>query len=234
MAVKAGDENRLGVPLLQPAGDNPHHARVPAIAADKQEGIVALHDGYGVGGFEDMRLDGLTLAVMAVELDCEPIGFRGIVGGKQPRAEVAAPDAAACIDAGTEDEAQVEGRKRRRGGGEPRQSGEAWPFQPFELAQTLAHKGAVDSGERHHVGDGGERHQVELVEEVRLVDRLALNQPFRASALHTPETERAAPRRTPMPRNHPARSIHTGEGQRIVSTAWWSARSRQGAAARHP
>ena len=41
-AIEPGDKSRFGVPLLQTAGHDTHHARVPAIAADQQEGIVAL------------------------------------------------------------------------------------------------------------------------------------------------------------------------------------------------
>src|SRR5580704_7702656 len=108
-----------------------------------------------------MRFDGLTLAIVPIELEGETIGVCDIVGGEEARTEVAAPDASPGIDARTKNEAQMKGRKRRRGGSEPRQSGEARPLEPFELAQALAHKGAVDSGERNHVGDRGERNKVE-------------------------------------------------------------------------
>src|SRR5258707_11789512 len=110
-----------------------------------------------------MRFDGLALAIMPVEFERETIGLHGIVGGKQTRAEIAASHAPAGIDTRTENESQMKCRKRRRGGSEPRQRGEARSLEPFELAQALTHKGAVDSAERHHIGDGGERDEIELV-----------------------------------------------------------------------
>ena len=37
-----------------------------------------------------------------------------------------------------------------------------------QLAQTEADQDAVCAGERHHVGDGAERHEIELLAQIRL------------------------------------------------------------------
>ena len=166
-----------------------------------------------------MRFDCQPLAIVPVEFERETIGLRGIVGGKQARTEVAAPDASAGIDARTENEAQMKGRKRRRGGSEPRQSGEARPFEPFELAQALAHKGAVDAGKRHHIGDRGERDEIELVEKVRLVDPVAFEPALSTQgSLHRDKKQECEPRGADIGDARaivgPVR-IHMGEGRRI-------------------
>ena len=60
--------------------------------------------------------------------------------------------------------------------GEPRhihQRGEAGIVAAAHRQQALGDEGAVEALERHHVGDGAERHDIEPAEQVGLRPRLA-------------------------------------------------------------
>ena len=47
------------------------------------------------------------------------------------------------------------------------QRGQPRTVAPAQRHQSLGHEGAVEAFERHHIGDGAERHQVEKAEEIR-------------------------------------------------------------------
>jgi hypothetical protein len=95
-----------------------------------------------------------------------------IVGGQQTRAERGVADAAARIDARAQQKAEMERRRRTV---EPRrvhQRLEAHAFAPPQREQALGDIGAVQALERHHVGHGAERHQIEERQQIRLAARL--------------------------------------------------------------
>ena len=67
---------------------------------------------------------------------------------------------------------------------EPRhihQRGEADVLAPAQRQQSLGDEGAVETLERHHVGDGAERHDVEQAEQIGLRPRVG---PEAARAQH--------------------------------------------------
>ena len=88
------------------------------------------------------------------------------------RAEIGAADAAAGVDARPEQEAQM---KRLGRPGEPRhvhQRGQPDVVAAAQRQQSLGDEGAVETLERHHVGDGAERDDVEPAEQIGLRPRL--------------------------------------------------------------
>ena len=174
------ERDRKGRPveaLLQPRREQPDHARMPvrrrrhhhrALLLDAERGL-----RLGLGLRQHRDLHGAALAVEPVELGGDPPGLDRIVGAKQQRAEIGAADAAAGVDARPEQEAEM---KRLRRAGQPRhvhQRGEADVVAAAHRQQSLGDEGAVEALQRHHVGDGAERDDVEPAEQVRLRPRLA-------------------------------------------------------------
>ena len=142
---------------------------------------------FGFGLRQSLLLDRLALAVEAVELGGDFRGFDRIVLDQKSYAEIGAADAPAGIDARPEQEAEMPRFGRRV---EPRhvhQADVAHPFAPAQRDQALGDERAVQSDERHHVGDGAERDVVEKREQIGLRPRRA---PKAARAQH------------PVDRNH--------------------------------
>ena len=116
-------------------------------------------------------LDRLALAVEAVELGGHRRRFGRVLAQQQPGAEIGPSDPPAGIDARPQHEAEV---PRLRRPGEPRridQRGEPDPLAPPHRDQPLGDEGAVEADERHHVGDGAERDEIDEVEQVGLGPR---------------------------------------------------------------
>ena len=130
----------------------------------------------------DGELDGLALAVEAVELGGEPGGFGRVLAQQQPRAEIGLADPPAGIDARSQHETEM---PRLRRPGEPRhvdERGEADALAPPHRDQALGDEGAVEPLERHHVGDGAERDEIDEIEKVRLRPRRPVRTRSRAGA----------------------------------------------------
>ncbi len=90
-----------------------------------------------------------------------------IVGREQACAEIGAPDAAAGIDAGAQQEARMIGAGGvRRCGATSLKRVEAGVVAPSHHLQPLRHQRAVDAGQRHHVGHRAEGHDVQPLHEV--------------------------------------------------------------------
>ena len=84
-----------------------------------------------------------------------------VVRQQQLDAERGAPDAAAGIDARPEQEAEMPRLRRAAEARHVHQRGEPDILAPAQRQQPLGDEGAVETLERHHVGDGAERHEVE-------------------------------------------------------------------------
>ncbi len=122
--------------------------------------------GFGLG--ERRLLDHLALAVEPVELGRDARRLGRIVGEQQPHAEIGAADASAGIDARAEQEAEMPRLGRTRQPRRIHQRGEADVLAPAHRDQALGDEGAVEALERHDVGDGAERDQIEQAEQVGL------------------------------------------------------------------
>ena len=72
---------------------------------------------------------------------------------QQARAERGVADAAAGIDARAEQKAEMPALRRLVEPRDIEQRGEARPLARAHAPQALAHEGAVEAGQRHHVGD---------------------------------------------------------------------------------
>ena len=127
------------------------------------------------------HLHGAPLAVEAVELGGDAPGLDRIVGAQQQRAEIGAADAAAGVDARTEQEAQVKRLGRTRQPRHVHQRGQADVVAAAQRQQSLGDERAVETLERHHIGDRAERHDVEPAEQIGLRPRLG---PEAARAQH--------------------------------------------------
>ena len=121
------------------------------------------------GGFQHRLLDRLALAVERIEMVGDLVCLVVILGGQQARAQAGLAHAAAGIDPGPEDEAQVVDPRRLFQPGHVAQCPDPGIAALTHHREPLAHERAVDAGERHHVADGAERHQVEPLLEVRLL-----------------------------------------------------------------
>ena len=173
-AILPGDDDgRPVMALPEPARDDADHTGVPVLVMGEDEGGLRC---IAVGcvrhllerGLQHRRLDLLALAVQRVEaardLPCAVLVLRG----QQARAETRLAHPSPCIDPGPEDEAQVVDPRRLLQPGDvaerPQPDIAALPHH----REPLAHQRAVDAGERHHVADRAERHQVEPLLEVGL------------------------------------------------------------------
>src|SRR5205085_7921171 len=98
--VERDDAGRAVVALLEAAGDDADDAGMPALAGGEDQGRRAVPAlDLGDRGVEDARLDLAALGVVGVELARQPRRLERILGREQARAEVAAPDTAAGVDA---------------------------------------------------------------------------------------------------------------------------------------
>ena len=201
------------IALLQPRRDQPDDARMPALPRRDHHGALLLdaERGHrlGFGLRQRLLLDHLALAVEPVEFGRHRAGLGWVVFEQQAHAEVGAADATARIDARPEQEAKMPAFRRA---GEPRrihQRGQADMLAPAHRDQALRDEGAVEPLERHHVGDGAERHKVERVEQVRLraqhVPEAALAQ-LAVDRDHGHEHEADWRRDGSAPTDHPAGS----------------------------
>ncbi len=87
--------------------------------------------------------------------------FARVLLQHQPHAKVGAPDAPAGIDTRPEQEAEMPRFGRTGQARGIHQRGQAGMIAPPQRDQPLGDKGAVEAFERHHVGDGAERDQMQ-------------------------------------------------------------------------
>ncbi len=155
--------------LLEAACHDPHHAHVPAGLGDQKHGAAGALLALGLRHrrFEKPLLDVLALAVELVEMAGDAGRRVGVAAAEQAEAEIGAPDAASGIDAGPEREAErVHIEAADAGGLDQRRQPPPPPLR--QHLEPLGDEGAVEADERHHVGHGGERDEVEIGAEVGL------------------------------------------------------------------
>ena len=117
---------------------------------------------------EHLLLERAPLLVQPVEQHRDARRFRLVLAGQQARAQRGIADAAAGVDARAQNEAQVIRRRRLVQSRRVVQRLEAVVAPPAHDLQPLRDVGAVEAGERHHVGDGRQRDEIELGHEIGL------------------------------------------------------------------
>ncbi len=138
---------------------------MPVRAAGDEDRLVGValepHPHLGLGLGHRGGLDRLALAVERVEPGGDAGGLDRVLAEQQPGAERRIADAPAGIDPGAEQEAEMPGLRRLPEAGRVEEGGQAAPAAAAHHREALAHEGPVEAVQRHHVGDGGERHEVE-------------------------------------------------------------------------
>ena len=143
---------------------------MPAIGGGHDDGALLLDTershGLGLGLRQGGEFDRLTFAVESIELGRETRAFGHIVLHEQIYPEGRSADAASGIDARSQEEAEMPRLGRAAEARDIHQGGEPGIVAAAQRQQTLGDESAVETLERHHVGDRSERHQIEEPEEV--------------------------------------------------------------------
>ena len=167
VGVQGDQDRRAHVALGHPRGADADDAWVPALAPQDDRGAgLALRLELGeeavcVG--QDLALGLAPVVVRAVELDCDLARSLGIVAQEKLHCGVRAVEATCSVDPRREAEADVRlvdalGRDLR----DLHERAQADPRRAAHLLEPTAHERTVLAEERHHVGDGGKRDQVEI------------------------------------------------------------------------
>jgi hypothetical protein len=82
--AQGDDDRRAAEFLLETAGDDPDHARMPARRRDQDDGAIALGRAKLLGRLADQGLDRSPLLIVELELGGDPARFLDILGGQQP------------------------------------------------------------------------------------------------------------------------------------------------------
>ena len=168
IGVERDHQRGLAGLLLDPPGDDPDHAGMPAAPGQDQHRAVVLAGDLRFGGFLHRRLDRAAFLVEPRELRGDVARFVGVLGGQQPHAQRRFADPAAGIDPGAERKAEVAAGGRA---GQPAgidQRGHADVFAPGHDLEPLRDKGAVEPVQRGDIGDRAQRDQIEQGEQVGL------------------------------------------------------------------
>ena len=148
------------------AGDDADDARVPALV-EEHEAVrreVAFLD-LRLGLLGDLALDVLPLAVERLELLRRAAAEGEVVAQQQVDRERGVGEPATGVDARPEAVRNVDGREpllRFEAGG-PHQLQQAGAARFGEHAQAMAREDAVLAEQRHEIGDGAERDEVEVI-----------------------------------------------------------------------
>ncbi len=179
-AVGQREHGRAVVALGDPRRDDADHARVPARRAEHVGGRRRLGVELRFSLEADPRLDVAALGVGVVELRRELGGAPLVIGHQQLERAVGAVEAPGGIEPGREPErhralVQPQGFDTR----DRHQRAQAGPHRRGQRAQALAHEAAVLAAQRHHVGNGRERDELEVAVALAAVEAGALAQRLR-------------------------------------------------------
>ena len=174
-AALLGNDQRGPVePFHQPRRDDSDHTDVPPRRRHRprppllrRSELFRMRDGLA----RDPRLELLPLGVGAVELFGEEARFAQVLAEQQPDADGRVVEPSRGVDPRTQLEPDIAGGHLA---GELRHRLEGQHTDaaaPRQLLEPEVHQHPVRSGERHHVGDGAERHQIEHLAQVRLRSR---------------------------------------------------------------
>jgi hypothetical protein len=167
VAVEGDEKRRSPVPLHYPRRHDADHARVPPVAGDDEPRIPV-----GIAGaldhlerlVQDPLVERLALDVEPLEALGQPGGLVGIVGEQQPEPVGGLGDPPGRVQPRTDDEPAVP--RPHLLAGQParlQQGAEPGPVALGQQPEAVLHQDAVFALERHHVGHGGERDEIEQV-----------------------------------------------------------------------
>ena len=164
-------EGRALEPFLEPRrqqADDPGRPTFPGYD-DRSAPLLEAQrqQRFRLGLRQRFNLDQLADAVQPVELDRDRARLDVVDRGQEPDAQGRVADASARIDARADDKAQMVGPRRSVSAGDVEQRGEPGPAPLAHDREALYDKGAVEPDQRHDVGDGGERNEVERGDKVR-------------------------------------------------------------------
>ncbi len=111
---------------------------------------------------EHPAVERLPLHVESLQPARELVRLRGLVGQQQPQSVGRVADSAGGIEPRTQDVAHVSGAQlapAEPGGGDER--AETRPPALRHQPESMSHQDPVLADQRHHVGHGGQRHQIE-------------------------------------------------------------------------
>ena len=164
-------EGRALEPLLEPRREQADDARRPRLSRHDDRSAPFLEaqrqQRFGLSLRQRFDLDLLTDAVQPVEFGRDRTRLEIVGCGQEPDAERRVADASARVDARTDDKAQVVGPRRSVGAGDVEQGRKPRPAALTHDREALDDKGAVEPDQRHDVGDGRERNEVERRHKVR-------------------------------------------------------------------
>ncbi len=143
----------------RPALARHHHRRAALFEAERGKRL-----GFGLG--ERRQLDLLAGAVETVEFGGDVMRLRLVTCRQQAHAERRVADAAAGVDARPDQKTEMIGARRAVGAGDVEQRGEARASALAHRLKAARDEGAIEADERHDVGDGRERDEIEPSEEV--------------------------------------------------------------------
>ncbi|GAB1362423.1 hypothetical protein MASR1M32_16590 [Rhodobacter sp.] len=132
-----------------------------------QRRVGAPRFGLGQGLFAHPFGDFAPFAVQLVKAVCQGCGLAVVGGGEKAGAEVGLADPAARIDARSQKEAKRIGGRGGIHPGHIGQRAQPRPFAPRHHLQPLPHQRPVHPGQRRHIGDGRQRHQIKKRHQIR-------------------------------------------------------------------
>ena len=173
VAVERDEERGASVSLHHSRRDDADNAGMPAVAHQNEPGIVVE-----IGLLLQLRqrlvehalIEGLSFDVEPVEPSGQLMGLGLIVGEQKPESVGGVADPSRRVEPWPEDEAAVAGTKLSRGQAPgPDQRADTGPARVGQQAKPVLDENPVLADQRHDVGHGRERHEVEQV--VRQVGR---------------------------------------------------------------
>ena len=135
------------------------------------KGVHKYLNCFGFGLCERAGLNNLPLAIEAIEFAGEPRTFDRVFAEEKIDAERRSPDATASVDARTEQEAEM---PRLRWTAKPRhvhQRSEPFVIPPAQRQEALTHVSAIQSLQRHHVGNRAKCNEIKMTKQIRLCTR---------------------------------------------------------------
>lgn len=123
--------------------------------------------GFRFGLHKHLGFHGLTLLIEPVKLDGDTIRRCRIVQRQQPCAKPRITDAPAGIDARSDQIAKMEDIERFANARHTRQSREADIALRPRNNQPFDDESAIDAGQRHHVTNRCQRHQIKQGKKIR-------------------------------------------------------------------